>query len=65
MTRANCHNTVYSVAPKPACTYKQSDLIATLLYSSVEYGFIDLTADSVALRSDSMDVQVDLELHCL
>lgn len=32
---------------------------------SVEYGFIDFQADSVAPRSDCADVWADLELHYL
>ena len=37
----------------------------TFLIFYVKYGKIDLSAGSVALRSDSADVQTDLEQHCL
>ena len=41
-----------------------SSLRASLSANSVEKGSIDLVTYSVALRSDGVDAQADLELHC-
>ena len=47
-----------------ACTSTQTDQRATLspVGLSGNYCYIDLSVDSVALRSDCMDMQADLEL---
>ena len=41
-----------------------SNLRGYTVRKSVKWGNIDLSADSVALRSDCTDDQADLELHC-
>ena len=48
-----------------ASTSAQSDLRTILpFYLYLQWGFIDFSADSVALGSNCADEQADLELHC-
>ena len=53
-----------SVAPDQPANSTQSDLRSYTFRLSVNYRYIDLTTDSVALFSDCAYSQADLELHC-
>ena len=46
---------------RSAGAYVESDMGATL--PSTKVGYIDISADSVALMLDWVDVHIDLELH--
>ena len=50
---------------RSACASAQSDLRATLsAHKLVSETVFCIYAESVALRSDCLDAQADLELHC-